>query len=242
MTPDQHTQQRRHFHDRLDSLQERLLEMAGLVEELVVEASVAVLAVDPSVAPDVIARDDRIDEIEIEIDEQVLELLALHQPMARDLRQVMSTLKVSNDLERVGDHAVNIAKAARRLSDLAPMPAVPELAEMVDIARGMLSDALASFVSRNSGTARMVCVRDDKVDNLRNSLYRILVTHMMEEPRHISPALELLLVAQNIERIADLSTNIAEDVVFLVEGRTIKHHAEAKGPEPGEGDSGEAGE
>jgi len=222
---------RRHFHDQLDELQEKLLEMAGLVESLVDKAVKAIIARDPSVAPDVIRTDDRVDEIEIDIDERVLELLALHQPMARDLRQVMSTLKAANDLERVGDHAVNIAKAARRISKMPPMPEVPELAEMSDITQGMLADSLAAFVSRNPGTARMVCVRDDRVDNLRRSLYRILVTHMMEEPRRISPALELLLVAGNVERIADLSTNIAEDVVFLVEGRTIKHHAEAAGPE-----------
>jgi len=222
---------RRHFHDQLDELQERLLEMAGLVESLVDKAVKAIIARDPSVAPEVIRTDDRIDEIEIDIDERVLELLALHQPMARDLRQVMSTLKAANDLERVGDHSVNIVKAARRMSKMPPMPEIPELAEMSDITQGMLADALAAFVSRNSGTARMVCARDDRVDNLRRSVYRILVTHMMEEPRRISPALELLLVAGNVERIADLSTNIAEDVVFLVEGRTIKHHAEAAGPE-----------
>jgi len=223
-------QPRRHFHDELDNLQETLLEMAGLVEDLVQKATSAILDRNPGVAPDVIRQDDRVDEIEIEIDEMALELLALHQPMARDLRQVMATLKVANDLERVGDHGVNIAKAARRLGDMPPFPEVPEIEEMTDITRGMLADALASYVSRNPGTARMVCIRDDKVDNLRRSLYRILVTHMMENPRVISTALELLLVAQNLERIADLSTNIAEDVVFLVEGRTIKHHAEAKPP------------
>jgi phosphate transport system protein len=219
-------QTRRHFHEELDKLQTCLLEMAGLVEELVADAIEAILARDAAPASAIVDRDDRVDELEIEIDERVLELLALHQPMAGDLRQVMSALKASNDLERVGDHAVNIAKAARRLSKLPPMPEVPEVAEMADITRGMLGDALAAYVSRNTGTARMVCLRDDKVDNLRRSLYRILVTHMMEEPRRIGAALELLLVAQNIERMADLSTNIAEDVVFLVEGRTIKHHAE----------------
>lgn len=219
---------RRHFHDELDELQNRLMEMAGLVEEIVRDATESVMARDPSVAPRIKAEDDRVDELEILIDEQALELLALQQPMASDLRLIVSTLKVSNDLERVGDHGVNIAKAARRLSDMTAIPEIPEIEEMIETARGMLSDALASFVSRNPGTARMVCLRDDKVDNLRGSLFRILVTHMLEDARRISPALELLLVSQNVERIADLSTNIAEDVVFLVEGRTIKHHAEAK--------------
>lgn len=218
-----HRQPRRHFHAQLDALQERLMEMAGIVERILAEAAVAVLQRDNTVARDIIRQDDRIDEIEIEIDEMVLELLALHQPMATDLRQVVATNKVSNDLERMGDHAVNIAKAARRLADTPPLPEIRELEEMAEITREMVSDSLAAYVSRNAGTARMVCVTDDRVDDLRRSLFRILVTHMLEDPKRISGALELLLVSQNLERVADLATNISEDVVFLVEGRTIKH-------------------
>ncbi len=214
---------RRYFHSRLDALQGRLVEMAGIVERTIAEAATAVLQRDPTVAQDIIEQDDRIDEIEVEIDEMVLELLALHQPMATDLRQVVTTNKVSNDLERMGDHAVNIAKAARRLADTHPLPELRELEEMASITREMVSDALAAYMSRNAGTARMVCLTDDRVDDLRRSLFRILVTHMLEDPKRISGALELLLVSQNLERVADLATNIAEDVVFLVEGRTIKH-------------------
>ncbi|MEQ9397776.1 MAG: phosphate signaling complex protein PhoU [Longimicrobiales bacterium] len=214
---------RRHFHDQLDALQERLMEMAGIVESIVARAAQAVLDRDPTVAADIIRKDDRVDEIEIEIDEMVMELLALHQPMASDLRQVVTTNKVSNDLERVGDHAVNIAKAARRMADNQPLPELRELEEMIEITREMLADSLAAYVSRNPGTARMVCVTDDKVDDLRRSLFRILFTHMLEDPKRIGGALELLLVSQNLERVADLATNISEDVVFLVEGQTIKH-------------------
>jgi len=217
---------RRHFHDELDTLQKRLMEMAGIVERIVARAIEAVLDRDPAVAPAVMDEDDRVDELEVEIDARVLELLALHQPMASDLRQIIATNKVANDLERMGDHAVNMAKAARRLSDTSPLPELRELGEMAEITKEMLADALAAFVTRNAGTARMVCVTDDKVDNLRRSLFRILVTHMLEDPKRIGGALELLLVSQNLERIADLSTNISEDVVFLVEGRTIKHGAE----------------
>ncbi|GMV07894.1 MAG: phosphate transport system regulatory protein PhoU [Gemmatimonadota bacterium] len=217
---------RRHFHDELDTLQKRLMEMAGIVERIVARAIEAVLDRDPAVAPAVMDEDDRVDELEVEIDARVMELLALHQPMASDLRQIIATNKVANDLERMGDHAVNMAKAARRLSDTAPLPELRELREMAEITKEMLADALAAFVTRNAGTARMVCITDDKVDNLRRSLFRILVTHMLEDPKRIGGALELLLVSQNLERIADLSTNISEDVVFLVEGRTIKHGAE----------------
>ena len=217
---------RRHFHDELDTLQRRLMEMAGIVERIVGRATQAVLDRDPAAAEAVIEEDGRVDDLEVEVDERVMELLALHQPMATDLRQIITAHKTSNDLERVGDHAVNMAKAARRLADTHPLPELRELREMVEISREMLADALASYVSRNAGTARMVCITDDKVDNLRRSLFRILVTHMLEDPKRIGGALELLLVSQNLERVADLSTNIAEDVVFLVEGRTIKHGAE----------------
>ncbi len=226
MLPEQQ-RRRRHFHDELDGLQDKLLEMAGIVEELVRVSVHALERRDPKPSEWVKAEDDRVDQLEIEIDERAMELLALQQPMARDLRQVVATLKVANDLERVGDHAVNIAKAVRRLAEAPAFPSVPEIPEMAGIARGMLGDALAAFVSRNSSNARMVCLRDEKVDNLRRSLFRILLTHMLEEPRRITPALEFLLISQNLERIADLSTNIAEDVVFLVEGRTIKHHPDA---------------
>ncbi len=231
MTASEAPRKRRHFQDEMDRLQDRLLAMAGIVEELVRVAVEALERRDPRPVEWADAEDDRVDQLEIEIDERAMELLALQQPMARDLRQVVATLKAANDLERVGDHAVNIAKAVRRLADAAALPPIPEVPEMAGIARGMLADALAAFVTRNSASARLVCVRDQKVDNLRSSLFRILLTHMLEEPRRITPALELLLISHNLERIADLSTNISEDVVFMVEGRTIKHHTEEQLPE-----------
>lgn len=217
---------RRRLHDELDVLQERLLEMAGFVERLIREASDAVLERDASAAAEIRAADDRIDELELEIDERVVELLALQQPMASDLRRIVITSKIANDLERMGDHAVNIANAAQRLAAAPPLPEIRELAEMAEVTRGMVSDALSAYMSRNAAKARMVCITDDRVDDLRRSMYRILLTHMLEEPRRISGALELLLISQNLERIADLTTNISEDVVYLVEGRTIKHGVE----------------
>lgn len=244
MTADQRA--RRHFHDELQHLQTRLMEMAGIVERIVAESAEAVLSRDPSAKKSIRRADDRIDALEIEIDAMVMELLALHQPMASDLRQVIATNKVANDLERMGDHAVSMAKAAKRMVKSSPLPEMRELAEMVTITREMLSEALASFVTRNPTTARRVCATDDKVDDLRRSLFRILVTHMLEDPSLISGALELLLVSQNLERIADLSTNIAEDVVFLVEGRTIKHGSdgyldeEDDEDDDGTGENGEA--
>jgi phosphate transport system protein len=219
---------RRNFRSEMDALQARVLEMGGIVEEVVRRSVSSFLERDASTVDWAKREDDRIDELEIDIDEAGLEMLALFQPMAGDLRHIVSCLKVSSDLERVADHGVNIAKAASRIAGMPGMPAVPELAEISEIARGMLADCLASYIARDAKAARAVLERDEKVDRLRRSLFRILLTHMLEEPRRISPSLEVLLVAQNLERIADLSTNIAEDVVFIVEGRTIKHHHEGR--------------
>jgi len=153
-------------------------------------------------------------------------LLALQQPMARDLRMLMAAGKIANDLERVGDHAVNIAQCVERLAESRPIAPEPEIVEMARLAREMLSDALEAFVRGDAASARSVCIRDDKVDALNRSVFRILLTHMMEDPHSIGAGLELLLVSRNLERVADLATNVGEDVVFLVEGKSIKHHAE----------------
>ncbi len=213
----------RHFHGELDRLQERLMTMAHKAEAMVESAVAAVEGKDRSVAKRMRERDEEVDTLEIEIDEHVTELLALHQPMASDLRQVISALKVANDLERVGDHAVNVARAAKRLAKAPALPDLIEVGEMALIARRMLADSLNSYVSRDTELALHVCETDDKVDALRHSLYRILLTHMLEDPSMISGALELLRISQSIERIADLATNIAEDVVYMVEGQSVKH-------------------
>lgn len=205
------------------------MEMAGVVERLVRVASDAAVRRDASVAEGVRAADERIDDLEMEIDERVVELLALQQPMASDLRRIVMTSKIANDLERIGDHAVNIANAVRRMAETHPLPEIRELGEMAGVTVDMIADALEAWVSRDAAKARSVCVSDDRVDDLRHSMYRILVTHMLEDPQRLSGALELLLVSQNLERIADLATNISEDVVFLVEGRTIKHGVERQG-------------
>lgn len=222
---------RRRFHEELDQLQARLMEMAGLAEDLVRRAVDAFLARDAAEAEAVVEADHRIDALEVELDERVVELIALHQPMASDLRRIFTTLKISNDVERVGDHAQNIAESARRLAERPGLREIPELAELTVLARGMLRDALSSYGTRDSGLAREVCVRDDRVDDMRGTVQRILVDLMGRDPDRVETALEYIRLAQQLERIGDLSTNIAEDVVFLVEGRTIKHRAERKGPQ-----------
>jgi phosphate transport system protein len=189
----------------------------------------ALLERDPGKADRVIQGDRVIDAMEMEIEEMSVNLLALQQPMARDLRMLTSALKIANDLERVGDHAVNIAQSAERLSQARPIAPEPEIVEMARLAREMLSDALEAFIRGDAAAGREICIRDDKVDALHRSVFRILLTHMMEDPHTIGAGMELFLVSRNLERVADLATNIAEDVVFLVEGKSIKHHAEDRG-------------
>ncbi len=216
----------RHFHDELSRVKVRLLTMSGEAEAAVRNAVEALLERDAEKARQVIRGDRVIDGMEVELEEQCVNLLALHQPMAKDLRMLMTVIKIANDLERVGDHAVNIAQSAERLAASRPITPEPEIVEMARLAREMLGDALEAFVRGDPAAGRAVCLRDDKVDALNRSMFRILLTHMMEDPHSIGAGMELLLVSRNLERIADLATNIGEDVVFLVEGKSIKHHAE----------------
>ena len=216
----------RHFHDELNEVKVRLLTMSGEAETALRLAVEALLERDVDKAREVIAGDTVINDMEVQIEEACIDLLALQQPMAKDLRMLVAAIKIANDLERVGDHAVNMAESAERLTRAHPIAPEPEIVEMARLAREMLADALEAFVRGDAVAGREVCLRDDKVDALNRSVFRILLTHMMEDPHSIGTGLELLLVSRNLERVADLATNIAEDVVFLVEGKSIKHHAE----------------
>jgi phosphate transport system protein len=217
----------RHFHDQLAHLKQRLLDMSDLATSLLDLSVDALLSRDASMAEAVLTGDKELDALELEVEDQAIGLLALQQPMARDLRFIISSIKVTNDLERVGDHAVNIAQSAMRLASTSTVITPdPEIAEMARRARQMLRDSLTAFVRADGVLGREVCRADDEVDAMHNSVFRILVTHMMEDARTITPSLELLLVSRNLERVADLATNIGEDAVFLAEGKQIKHHAE----------------
>jgi phosphate transport system protein len=222
----------RHFHDQLSQLKQRLLDMSDLATSLLDLSVDALLSRDSSMAEAVLTGDRDLDALELEVEDQAIGLLALQQPMARDLRFIIASIKVSNDLERVGDHAVNIAQSALRLASTSTIITPdPEINEMSRRARKMLHDSLTAFVRADGALGREVCKADDEVDAMHNSVFRILVTHMMEDARTITPSLELLLVSRNLERVADLATNIGEDAVFLAEGKQIKHHAEQHGAE-----------
>lgn len=226
MTPETQTGFR-HFHDQLGQLKDHLLEMSSRAEELVELSVDALVRRDVRRAAEVIAADREIDQLELDAEQLAVQLLALQQPMARDLRFLIGAIKVISDIERVGDHAVNIAQSVQRMHALPPTT-LPEasLAEMASRSRSMLADALDAFVRADGALGRDVCRRDDEVDAMHDSLFRVLLTHMMADPRTINHALELLLVSRNLERVADLATNISEDAVYLAEGKQIKHRAE----------------
>src|SRR4051812_1197615 len=217
----------RHFHDQLSHLKQRLLDMSDLATSLLDLSVDALLSRDAHMADAVITGDKELDALELEVEDQAIALLALQQPMARDLRFIIGAIKVSNDLERVGDHAVNIAESALRLADKPKVNIkIPEIEVMARRARKMLGDSLDAFIRADGALGRQVCRDDDVVDSLHDSVFRVLLTHMMADAKTITPSLELLLVGRNLERIADLATNIGEDAVYLAEGKQIKHHHE----------------
>ena len=219
----------RHFHEELADVRSRLVTMSGAAEAALALAVEALLAGDAARAQRVILGDREIDVRETELEERCIALIALQQPMARDLRMLTSVMRIANDLERVGDHAVNIAQSATRVTRARPLVLEQEIALMARLTREMLADAIDAFVRGDAVAGREICRRDDQVDALNRSVFRILLTHMMEDPQVIGTGMELFLVSRNLERVADLATNIAEDVVFLVEGKSIKHHAEDGG-------------
>jgi phosphate transport system protein len=213
----------RHFHEELDRLKEHLLDMSGKAESMLALSMDALLTRDAGLAEAVLKADKEIDSLEIEVEDLAVSMLALQQPMARDLRFIVGAIKVTSDLERVGDHAVNIAQTAQRLVALqSTITPDPEIEDMARRARSMLGDAIDAFLRADGALGRNVCARDDQVDALHESVFRILLTHMMADPRTINPSLEYLLVSRNLERVADLATNIGEDAVFLAEGKNIK--------------------
>ena len=215
-----------HFQEELDSLKSRLLEMGGLAEDRVRSAIRALVNRDPSLVTRVLEGDAPINQLHIEIDSRCVKLLALHQPMAVDLRVILSAVKINTDLERVGDLAINVAEAASRYLAHPPVKELIDIPRMAEIAHGMLRDALDAFVRRDTVLAQQVLDADDALDALKTQVFRELLTFMLEDPHTIEPSLDLVLVSRHLERIGDHATNIAEDVIFMVSARDIRHHAQ----------------
>jgi phosphate transport system protein len=220
----------RHFQEELDALKSRLLEMGGLAEDRVRRSVLALVSRDAGEIERVLAGDEAINQLHIEIDSRCFKLLALHQPMAADLRAIVAAVKINTDLERVGDLAVNIAEAARRYVLHPPVKKLIDIPRMADIAQLMLRDALDAFVQRDTTMAQRVLNEDDKLDALKTQIFRELLTYMLQDPSTIEPALDLLLISRHLERIGDHATNVAEDVIFMVSARDVRHHA--GDPEP----------
>jgi len=221
----------RHFERELDELKDQMLRMAGYAEAIVLKAVESLKRRDVVLANEVLADDRTIDRLEIDVDERCLRLLALQQPMATDLRFLTAALKISNDLERVGDHAVNIAGSTLRVAEQPLLKPLVDIPRMAELSAGMLHDAIDAFVRHDADAARKLVLRDDEVDRLNDQLFRELISFMIEDPSTITRAMELILVARNLERVGDLATNVAEEVVFINEARVIKHHAEELRPE-----------
>ena len=215
----------RHFQEELETLQSRLLEMGGLAEDRVRRSVQALADRDPEGIEDVLNGDEPINELHIEIDNRCFRLLALHQPMAADLRAIVAAVKINTDLERVGDLSVNIAEAARRYTLHPPVKTLIDIPRMGEIAQAMLRDALDAYVRRDTALAQAVLNADDELDALKTQVFRELLTCMLQDPNTIEPALDLILISRHLERIGDHATNIAEDVIFMVSARDVRHHA-----------------
>jgi phosphate transport system protein len=213
----------RHFQEELEALQARLLEMGGLAEERVRAAVQGLVARDSAIIDRVIRGDEPINEFHVEIDSRCFTLLALFQPMATDLRAIVSAVKINTDLERVGDLAVNIAEAAQRYLNHPPVKKLIDIPCMGDIAQTMLRDALDAFVRRDTELAKQVLNEDDRLDSLKTAVFRELLTRMLNDSGTVEPALDLILVSRHLERIGDHATNIAEDVIFMVSALDVRH-------------------
>ena len=213
-----------HFREELEALQGRLLEMGGLAEERVRAALHGLVQRDPAVINKVLSGDEPVNQLHIEVDNRCFRLLALHQPMATDLRAIVAAVKINTDLERVGDLAVNIAEAGKRYIGHAPVKQLIDIPQMGDIAQAMLRDALDAYVKRDSELATKVLNEDDRLDSLKAQVFRDLLTHMLQNQSTVEPSLDLILVSRHLERIGDHATNIAEDVIFMVSALDVRHH------------------
>jgi phosphate transport system protein len=218
----------RMFDEELKDLKELLLRMAGLAEESIAAAIKALKDRDESLLGRVFAHEEKINLIEIEIDEVCMRLLALRQPMAGDLRFITTAMKLGSELERIGDQAVNIAERTTELLKVSQLKPLLDIPRMAGLAQAMVVDSINAFINLDAELGRRICERDDEVDKLNQQIFRELLTYMMEDASTIHRAVDLILIGRHLERIADHATNIGEDVIYLVKGKTIKHHIEER--------------
>jgi phosphate transport system protein len=215
----------RHFDQQLGALRKNLIQMASLVETAIASAIKSLIERDSKLAQRVIKSDEDIDSLELEIDKQCVDLLALRQPLAIDLRFITSSIKITNNLERMGDLAVNIAERVIPLSQEPQLKPLIDIPRMATITQTMVKDSIDAFVNRDTELARSVYERDSTVDALNDQIFRELLTYMMQDPGNITRAVHLVLISRHLERIADHSTNIAEEVVYIVKAKVVKHRS-----------------
>ena len=214
-----------HFSEQLEELRRNLILMGGEVERQIHRSIEAVIEVDVEKARSVIAADEEINRMELAVEDLAVQLFALQQPVAVDLRFLIAALKINNDLERIGDHAVNIAEGAERLAGQRPFKPFIDIPYMAEVAETMLKQSLDAFVNRDAALAKQVIKKDDILDEKNVSIIRELLTYMAEYPNLITYCLELISISKNLERVGDLATNIAEDTIFIAEAKWVKHHA-----------------
>jgi phosphate transport system protein len=213
----------KHLQRDLDRLKREILTVGSMVEEATNKALTAFMQRRTDLANEVMLGDDRIDDKEVEVEEECLKILALHQPVAADLRFIITVLKVNNDLERMGDEALNIAERAAFLATSEPIRVPADFPAMVERVRAMVRESLDALVSRDTALARKVCGDDYLIDDAHRGMYLELQERMREQPETVERAVRMLSISRHLERIADLATNIAEDVVFMVDGEVIRH-------------------
>ena len=214
-----------HFAEQLEELRRNIILMGGEVERQIHRAIEALIEVDPEKAHSVIEADHEIDRMEMKVEDLAVQLFALQQPVAVDLRFLIAALKINNDLERIGDHAVNIAEGAERLASQKPFKPFIDISYMAEVAESMLKQSLDAFVNRDAALAKQVLKKDDILDEKNVSIIRELLTYMAEYPTLITYCIELISISKNLERVGDLATNICEDTIFIAEARWVKHHA-----------------
>lgn len=223
----------RHLHSQLDSIRDQLMQMGGQVETMIASATRALVERDEGLVAEVIELDKRVDRLEVDVDEACHSVLARNQPTAIDMRFVVAVMKITADLERMGDSAVNIVQAARQLNREPPLDRTLDLQRQSELVQAMVRESLDAFVRRDAKLAARVCKADDEVDDVYRKTFGELMAMMTSEPKTVTRAVHLLLVARNLERIADHATNIAEDVIYYVDGRDIRHSSAASAPSRG---------
>jgi phosphate transport system protein len=212
-----------HYSEQLAGIRERVLRMGGLVEQMTRRVIQSLVQRNTDLLPEVQAMETQVNQLHIDIDEACLELIARRQPTASDLRFIAAAMKINTDMERIGDQAVNIYECAESLLGVPPLKPLIDIPRMAEIAQEMLKDSLDAFVNGDDGSAYATILRDDEVDQLKDQVFRELLTYMMADPSTIPRAMDLILVSRHLERIADHATNICEDVIFMVKGKDVRH-------------------